>query len=526
MTQNNCHSRTSPCHNALRNLLLLTVAVSCFHPLITRAQGGVPLWTNRYDGPENGFDAPSAIAVDRDGKVFVTGSSTGNGSGYPCATIAYSSSGGVPLWTNYYDGSGNAIAVDNRGNVVVSGNATGSGGDSDYVTIAYSNGGVPLWTNRCNGPGNSDDRVSAIAVDGSGNIFVTGASSITTGIQVHADYETVAYSGAGVPLWTNLYHGPTDFYLEDFATAVAVDKSGNVFVTGYSTGINSDVWDYATIAYSNGGVPLWINRYNDPGNGDDGAEAIAVDGNGNVFVTGRSEPDFYSGFDYVTIKYSGAGMPLWTNRYNGGGNGNDQAHAITVDCSGNVFVTGTSVGDNYSSDYATIAYSSAGVPLWTNRYNGPVDGIYEVNAIAVDANGNVFVTGYSSGDDGASDYATVAYSGAGVPLWTNRYRGSGNSDAEAFAIAVDGSGNVFVAGEENANSYDYVIIKYSSSISAPPHLDFQLQNDHLMLNWTNAGFTLQSAPDLTATFTNVPNATSPFTNPVTAPQQFFRLKGN
>jgi hypothetical protein len=51
-------------------------------------------------------------------------------------------------------------------------------------------------------------------------------------------------------------------------------------------------------------------------------------------------------------------------------------------------------------------------------------------------------------------------------------------------------------------------------------------NHQLVLSWTNAGFTLQSAPDLTATFTNIPAATSPFTNPLTAPQQFFRLKGN
>jgi len=114
----------------------------------------------------------------------------------------------------------------------------------------------------------------------------------------------------------------------------------------------------------------------------------------------------------------------------------------------------------------------------------------------------------------------------GVPLWTNRYLGSGNSDAEARAIAVDGSGSVFVAGAENGTNYDYAIIKYSSSIPAPPHLDFQRLNHLFVLSWTNAGFTLQSAPDLTSTFTKIPGATSPFTNPLTAPQQFFRLKGN
>src|SRR2546421_302857 len=71
------------------------------------------------------------------------------------------------------------------------------------------------------------------------------------------------------------------------------------------------------------------------------------------------------------------GMPLWTNFYNGPGDSHDVAHALTVDSSGNVFVTGFSAGaavlpDSY--DYATLAYSSAGVPLWTNRYNGTGSG--------------------------------------------------------------------------------------------------------------------------------------------------------
>jgi hypothetical protein len=64
-------------------------------------------------------------------------------------------------------------------------------------------------------------------------------------------------------------------------------------------------------------------------------------------------------------------VALWTNRYNGSGNGEDFADAIAVDGSGNVFVTGWSAGSSVFDDYATVAYSNAGEPLWTNRYNGP-----------------------------------------------------------------------------------------------------------------------------------------------------------
>src|SRR5439155_4755192 len=140
-------------------------------------------------------------------------------------------------------------------------------------------------------------------------------------------------------LWTNRYDGPGNG--NDFAQAIAVDSSGNVFVTGYSTdSIGNE--DYATIKYSNAGVPLWTNRYDGPANGEDRPSAIAVDGSGNVFVTGESGNPDYQFLDYATIKYSSLGVPLWTNRYDGPGNNQDSAYAIAVDSSGTVFVTGRS----------------------------------------------------------------------------------------------------------------------------------------------------------------------------------------
>src|SRR6185436_13657556 len=94
---------------------------------------------------------------------------------------------------------------------------------------------------------------------------------------------------------------------------------------------------------------------------------------------------------------------------------------------------------------ATIKYSSAGVALWTNRYDGPNNGNDGPNSIAVDSSGNVFVAGFS--DAGSEyDYVTIAYSSAGSGLWTNYYSGSPTYDSQAQAVAVDGSGRVFVTG--------------------------------------------------------------------------------
>jgi len=211
---------------------------------------------------------------------------------------------------------------------------------------------VQAWVQRYNGPGNGQDEASAVAVDGSNNVIVTGYS---IGSDSGYDYVTIKYSSAGVPLWTNRYNGPGNS--NDVAFAVAVDGSNNVVVTGYSYNGTND--DYATIRYSSTGEPLWTNRYNGPGNLNDYARALAVDGSDNVIVTGASD---ISGTwppgecDYVTIKYSSAGVALWTNRYNGPGNNEDRSYAVAVDGNNNVIVAGYSIGSAGDYDFATIKY--------------------------------------------------------------------------------------------------------------------------------------------------------------------------
>ena len=371
----------------------------------------------------------------------------------------------VQAWVQRYNGPGNtndyafAVAVDGSNNVIVTGASTGIGSGYDYATIKYSTGGIPLWTNRYNGPGNDKDYAEALAVDANNDVIVTGYS---VGSGSGLDYATIKYSSAGEPLWTNRYNGPGNG--DDAAYAVAVDGSNNVIVTGYSAGSGSG-YDYATIKYSSTGLPLWTNRCNGPGNTNDYAQAVAVDGSNDVIVTG-----YWTGsdgkYDYATIKYSSTGVPLWTNCYNGPGNSNDRAGAEAVDSSNGVIVTGGSYGSGSSYEFATIKYSSAGVPLWTNRYNGPGTGDDQAWAVAVDGSNDVVVTGPSASSPGIYDYVTIKYSSVGVPLWTNRYNGLARMDDEPTAMAVDARQNVIVTGQttrSTATAFDYATIKYSSA---------------------------------------------------------------
>ena len=233
----------------------------------------------------------------------------------------------------------------------VTGYSNGAGTKADYVTIAYDSAGQQQWKARYDGPGQDVDIAEAIALDQLGNVFVTGLSPGSAG---DYDYATIKYNSDGQQQWVARYNGPGNDW--DLAVDIAVDQSGNVFVTGQSIGTVLPDYDYATIKYDSDGRAQWIARYNGPAAGDDEATALALDGAGNVYVTGASTNPDDGSYDYVTIRYDPAGAEQWVLRYKGPGNSYDIARGIAVDRSDNVYVTGNSVGLGTGSDYATIKY--------------------------------------------------------------------------------------------------------------------------------------------------------------------------
>jgi hypothetical protein len=114
----------------------------------------------------------------------------------------------------------------------------------------------------------------------------------------------------GSTVWSNLY--PAAYSGQGAGMAIALDSANNVYVTGWSQGTNS-ANDIVTIKYDNNGAQSWVQRYNGPGNGNDAGNAIAVDNNGNVYVTGY-DTTTAGGTEIVTIKYS----PLVLQRQSNG----------------------------------------------------------------------------------------------------------------------------------------------------------------------------------------------------------------
>ncbi len=384
------------------------------------------------------------------------------------------------LWTAQYNGPGNdidqanALGVSPDGaTVFVAGRSWGGRSLSDYATIAYdASTGARLWIARYNGPANSHDGANSLRVSPDGTtVFVTGGSY---GSGTSSDYSTIAYDAVtGATLWTARYNGPGNG--GDVAYDLAVSPDGaTVFVTGGSLGSGTN-FDYATIAYEAAtGVRLWTARYNGSGNGSDQAASLRVSPDGTtVFVTGGSGGA--DGFpDYATIAYEAAtGVRLWAARYHGPANISDQATALRVSPDGTkVFVTGESYGYESFIDYATIAYDAkTGVKLWTARYNGPgkIDDFALSLGVSPDG-ARVFVTGGSGGFQTRRDYATIAYDAAtGARLWTARYDGpaSDSDSARDLVVSPDGS-TVFVTGEAYGvgTVTDYTTIAYDATTGA------------------------------------------------------------
>ncbi len=440
-------------------LLSAVIIVFCFlSPLILQAQVDTA-WVRRYNGPGNNVDIPLWLTTDNLENVYVTGVSIGSTTGPDYATIKYFSNGDT-AWVRRYNGPANLadtaeyIAVDTFGNVYVTGCSNGAGTNQDFLTIKYDNNGDTIWTRRYDGLENNTDRACAVKADNSGNVYVLGESY---SLSNNYDFVTIKYDSNGNLLWARSYDGPGNYI--DIASALANDDSGNVYVTGQSYGSGTG-YDYATIKYNSNGDTIWVRTYNGPANAEERATSLAVDRQENVYVTGYTF-GFGTNKDYATIKYNSNGIQQWVAVYNGPGNASDEASAIAVDYSGNIYVTGQSYSDT-SDDYATIKYNFLGAMQWVQRYNGTGNSDDDANAIAIDGQSNIFVTGASIGSGTYYDFATVKYDSTGFQQWVQRYNGPGNSDDDANAVAVDDSGNVYITGQSAGagSNFDYTTIKY------------------------------------------------------------------
>jgi hypothetical protein len=408
-------------------------------------------WAAATQNPN--FDRGKDVVVDASGSVYVAGFDSGADKG---VLLKYSAGGGL-VWSRLFSGGADYLALDPSGNVIVGGTFDASAGTSlDYSVVKYDASGNQLWLRRFDH--NQDrDSLEAVAVDGLGNVYVTGMGDGSGPRNVY----TLKYDPNGTQLWMAVYTRS-----DDLASDVAVHSDGSVYVLASTTGFGTDD-DIVLIKYNSLGIEQWVGRYNGGGNGpggdftDDWPSRLALDAAGNAYVVGHSEPTNGGGYGVVTLKYAGDSTLVWARRYDPGGTSSGDLgqvlSGLAINGSGEVFVSGRISRADF--DWVTIKYSASGTEVWAKEFNGPAGGADEPRDLIIDHEGDVVVLGRTQG--GVVQLRRYAL-GDGALLWSETYNGA----ADGLGLAAKGTA-FYAAGFTTALTPDGVTLKYSTDPTPP-----------------------------------------------------------
>jgi len=369
--------------------------------------------------------------------------------------------------TGIIDIEGNSIAADSLNNIYIAINTVNStidfgGGEltnpencvycHDIFLSKFDSNGNHIWSKRYGG--NGIDITSSIAIDKSNNIFITGyflSQSINFGgynlINISEncygeypclDLFLVKLDSDGNHLWSKSFGGSGD----DYGNSVSVDSSGNVHITGYFWSSTIDFGggalknasagysDIFLAKFDSNGNHLWSKRFG--GSSDDLGSSVSVDSSGNVYITGNfksSTIDFGGGTltnaggkDIYLAKFDSNGNHLWSKRF--GGNDDDYVQSVSVDSSGNVYI----IGSFYSStiDFGGGALTNAG---WNDIFLAKFD-----------SDGNHLWSKSFGGSDGEISFALDLY---GYLYTTGCFLGK-NIDFGECPISIPRNCNIFL----------------------------------------------------------------------------------
>ncbi|HUL43758.1 MAG TPA: SBBP repeat-containing protein [Bacteroidota bacterium] len=405
------------------------------------------------------------------------------------------------------------VATDVNGNVCVAGifgsptitfggttlTNTGTGGSSDLFLVKYGPTGNVLWA--VSAGGTSDDHVTNVATDASGDIYLTGSfqsASITFGFTTltnaspgTADFFIAKYAPSGYSLWALSAGGSAD----DAGTAVSPDANGNVYAAGnFSSSAITFGSTTLTNAGSVGGCDLFLVKFGPTGSvlwatnaggiSNDYAYALGTDASGDVYMTGGfASPSITFGSttltkvactDFYLVKYAPTGSVLWVRGV--GGQNNEVGYGIALDPSGNIYVAGyfgsptvvfgsttlTNAGSAGWSDVLLVKYNPAGTCLWATSTGGAAEDV--ATSIGVDGSGNIYISGYYSSSSisfgsttlingGNYDMFLAKYGPSGNPVWAKGAPGS--AFESSTGTAVDPSGDVYICGTFTSTSMSF-----------------------------------------------------------------------
>ncbi|SNB47720.1 fibronectin type III domain-containing protein [Geobacter sp. DSM 9736] len=477
------------------------------HALTVFVTFTAPAWSFSYNNPDNTDDYANAIAVGADNNPIVTGYSNRNTGTFDYFTAKLNRGDRSIIWSDQYDDpdsemdEAKCLAVDSNGNVIVSGVSQlfyppAQRNINSIYTIKYPAAGPPeTWHGQYNGPGAIDDRATAIATtaDGANNVVIIGYGKNASN---NDDVYVIKYpanpgfdvQGGAIPAWAAT---PFDGGGDDIPSAVAVAPDGSVYVTGISEKTpDSDTYFWFTAKYDGStGALVWADRYSVVAGGANRGASIAVDADGDVYVTGSATTATLSR-DIYTIKYSGSSPTarrIWERAIDGVAGGDDAGADVGIDrIDGAILVAGTTLTASGDRDITVVRYSSGGDTLW--RRTLLRDDLDDAAvAMKVDSSGYIYIAGTTAAGAG-SDMISVIYDYEGNLLGATSYNGPANDIDEASSITVNYKGEAFVAGySRNASgNADYSVIKQVNNyllVPAPFTASAQADSSKIGLSW-------------------------------------------
>ena len=379
-------------------LIIFFISCSCLYAQVTQE------WVTTFNGTGSGGNYAVKNAVDKFGNLIVAGRSDSTSEDY--IILKYSNSGNL-LWSKRYAGAANStdkirdMVLDDSGNIYVTGISYEgiSLGGQNWLTIKYNSNGELVWKQSLNWTGNRSDVPASIALDKNNNVYVTGYGYVGPAPLLKEDLVVAKYNIKGNLEWTRSHSSPTAYSAHGFS--VVTDSSNYVYVSGYSydsiitikySESGNTMWErtffnnqvnyvvplfskidnqnniivigyytvasqenFVTLKYDNNGNLLWSRIFDSPIGAQDNAKALIVDDSSNIYVAGSSFTNFY--FDVLLIKYAPNGDTLWVKTYDGGNNSNDAGNCMTIDIFGNVYVSGYARSDITYFDYLTIKFN-------------------------------------------------------------------------------------------------------------------------------------------------------------------------
>jgi len=437
-----------------------------------------------------------------------------------------------------YEDNGISVATDGSGNVyslgyfyssVITFTGTPSvslhntyGGACMYL-VKHDSCGNLQWAKQANGHDGGDVYGANLTADAAGNVYVTGyfaADTIFAGsvYAVNSSYQDVfilKYNTSGVAQWIKQSTGNS----QDKGTGIALDASGNIYITGYynstaltfgtnnvHNGTNDGFTNDMFVAkFDNTGTNLWVrgNISNSNTFGDTYGFGVGTDASGNVYVSGSFESDYIrfgtdslanNGYrDIYVVKYNTGGTFQWLR--SAGDSDDDGANGLATDASGNTYITGRIGGAStvtFGSASITNAainptvfiakYDANGTGLWARVTKGDYYSYNEGNSISLDATGNPHIIGYYSSDSlrigavtlfnssiasggAGGDYNTdifvAKFKANGILSWARTAGGDSNDIGNGIATGLNNS--LYITGMFQSPSISFAGIPLANS---------------------------------------------------------------